>query len=188
MTRLLLRPRMEDIASLGSGVVSPSSSQTSGRAGASVPILPQITTQLASTPRPTTSTHSYSRSSPMLGMDQKYTPYSGADSAKYPSTPNKFPQTPSGAPSHSPLALADIRPRAGSHMMEDSGSSAMYMNEAGNIIQTTSSHQAPWPIYAYDWCKWPVPGGAGTGKMAICSYLEDPHNFVRHPRRFPKRC
>lgn len=176
---------MEDVtptthqASLHSNIPSPTATHTSGRASSSIPTLPQIATQLASAPRPTASSHSYSRSSPAVGMDQKYTPFSSADSTKYPSTPsNKYSTNSSGGPSHSPLALADIRPQGHSHMMDELSSSNAYTNDATNITQTSSSHQAPWPIYAYDWCKWPVSGGAGVGKMAICSYLEDPHNFV----------
>lgn len=175
---------MEDItpttyqARLDSDIPSPSSSFTAGRTPSAVPTLPQIITQPASR----ASSHSYSRSSPAVGMEHKYTPFSGMDSAKYPSTPSsRYPSTPGAGPSHSPLALADIRPRSGSHMMDDVSSPSMYNNDAVNITQTTSSHQAPWPIYAYDWCKWPVSGGVGAGKMAICSYLEDPHNFVRKP-------
>ena len=42
-----------------------------------------------------------------------------------------------------------------------------------------SSYLAPWATYAYDWCKWPVNGGSSCGKMAVGSYLEDPHNFIQ---------
>ena len=44
---------------------------------------------------------------------------------------------------------------------------------------TNSNYLAPFPTYAYDWCKWPVMGGSGAGKMAVASYLEDPHNFIQ---------
>jgi len=115
-------------------------------------------------------------------MEQKYTPFSRGDFAKYPSTPNnKYQMSPGAGPSHSPLALADIRPRSDSNMMDEITSPSMYNSDALNVTQTISSHQAPWPIYAYDWCKWPVSSGTGAGKMAICSYLEDPHNFVSRP-------
>jgi WD repeat-containing protein 68 len=45
-------------------------------------------------------------------------------------------------------------------------------------VATNSNYLAPWSIYAYDWCKWAVPGGNSAGKMAVGSYLEDNHNFV----------
>lgn len=44
---------------------------------------------------------------------------------------------------------------------------------------TNSNYLAPFATYAYDWCKWPVMGGSGAGKMAVGSYLEDPHNFIQ---------
>jgi WD repeat-containing protein 68 len=48
----------------------------------------------------------------------------------------------------------------------------------GNKVPSNSNYLAPWSIYAYDWCKWNVPGGNSAGKMAVGSYLEDNHNFV----------
>ncbi|SPQ26347.1 c5d394de-0fc1-46aa-af6d-ba0530ba807f [Thermothielavioides terrestris] len=42
----------------------------------------------------------------------------------------------------------------------------------------TSNYMAPWPLYAFDWCKW-VPQGSGAGKLAIGSYLEDGHNYIQ---------
>ncbi|KAB8337067.1 hypothetical protein FH972_021371 [Carpinus fangiana] len=129
--------------------------------------------------RPTT--HSYSRSSPSVAADQKYIPFSHTpDTPKYPTSGSSRypPQTPTGAPSHSPLALADIRPRPELHLGEISSPSSN-LNLGGDITQTSSSYVAPWPIYAYDWCNWPLSGQSGAGKMAICSYLEDPHNFIQ---------
>jgi WD repeat-containing protein 68 len=49
-------------------------------------------------------------------------------------------------------------------------------------VASNSNYLAPWSIYAYDWCKWTVPGGNSAGKMAVGSYLEDNHNFVHIPR------
>jgi len=43
-----------------------------------------------------------------------------------------------------------------------------------------SNYLGPWPVYAFDWCKWPVHGNNSAGKMAVGSYLEDTHNFVSH--------
>lgn len=86
--------------------------------------------------------------------------------------------TPHGV-AYSPLALADIRPRA------DSGNDEGLMTP--NTFQNLSSeptncnYLAPWAIYAFDWCKWPVHKqglGDSAGKMAIGSYLEDGHNYV----------
>jgi hypothetical protein len=52
------------------------------------------------------------------------------------------------------------------------------LREAAGAVQSPSSYLAPWPIYAFDWCNWATSPGTGSGKVAICSYLEDPHNFV----------
>lgn len=124
------------------------------------------------------SSHSHSKSSP-IGLDQKYIPFSGS------STPTASgsigsrmyaPPTPTGSSAYSPLGLSDIRPNAGGEYGGDfTGPNAVY--EASNV-QTNSNYLAPWATYAYDWCKWPVSSGGGCGKMALGSYLEDPHNFV----------
>jgi WD repeat-containing protein 68 len=131
------------------------------------------------------SSHGYSRSSPAgMGPEQKYIPFSHTpEQSKYaPNTPAQkfYSSTPSGAASHSPLGLADIRPRANSSMDQEGG-----MGHHGNAmmteqskVPTNSNYLAPWSIYAYDWCKWTVPGGNSAGKMAVGSYLEDNHNFV----------
>ena len=127
--------------------------------------------------------HSYSRSSPAAALDPKFTPFTHTpDSSRYPSASgaNKFiPQTPTGAPSQSPLALTDIRPRTELHLGEDLTSPNPMVSHEPMIQQTMSNYIAPWNIYAYDWCKWTVNNGTGAGKMAICSYLEDPHNFIQ---------
>lgn len=144
--------------------------------------------------RPSTlgSSHSYSRSSPAAGPDQKYTPFStNADTSNYSNTSGSryYPQTPTGAPSQSPLALADIRSQMDLGMSGDLTSPNPYMDATSRLVQTNSSYLAPWPTYAFDWCKWAVPTGGGAGKMAICSHLEDPHNFVSkiaQPSHSPK--
>lgn len=127
--------------------------------------------------------HAYSRSSP-AGMgppEQKYIPFSNTPDNKYAAhTPSQkyYPSTPSGAASQSPLGLADIRPRANSSMNDDSaGGHHMFFNEADRV-PSNSNYLAPWPVYAFDWCKWNVPGGNSAGKIALGSYLEDTHNFV----------
>lgn len=120
--------------------------------------------------------HSHSRSSP-AGLDHhKYVPFSGTPTAT-PGSKIFSPQTPTMATSHSPLGLSDIRPRATSDLntMEGTGPNAIFNYSP---VQTNSSYLAPWSTYAYDWCKWPVHDGKSCGKMAIGSYLEDPHNFV----------
>lgn len=133
------------------------------------------------------STHSYSRSSP-AGLDQKYIPFNSTNPTpevpKYAPTPSQQrhyhqPQTPSGAASNSPLALSDIRPRANSTIGEDTTANTPLVGDLETRVVGNSNYLASWPIYAYDWCKWPVHGGNSAGKMAIGSYLEDPHNFIQ---------
>lgn len=128
--------------------------------------------------------HSYSRSSPAgLGPDQKYVPFSNTPEnskmgAGTPSQRYYQPTTPSGPASNSPLGLADIRPRANSSMADDAmGSSTLFSDD--NRLPGNSNYLAPWGVYAFDWCKWTVHGGNSAGKMAVGSYLEDTHNFVR---------
>jgi len=132
------------------------------------------------------SSHSYSRSSPAgLGPEQKYIPFSNTpEQSKYAAnTPAQkyYSSTPSGAASQSPLGLADIRPRANSTMDQEGnlGHHGNAMMTEQNKVASNSNYLAPWSIYAYDWCKWPVPGGNSAGKMAVGSYLEDNHNFIR---------
>lgn len=159
----------------------PSSAYTSSAAPALQPLSP--IQQLAGAPvRPSTSSHSYSRSTPAVGQDSKHNPFpnlpetpkfSAGSAARY-----YVPHTPTGAPSQSPLALSDIRPRGEHQLGDDTTSSGQYVQDAGIVVQTQNSYLAPWATYAYDWCKWPAVGGVNAGKMAICSYLEDPHNYV----------
>jgi len=126
--------------------------------------------------------HAHSRSSP-AGMDgsQKYIPFSQTP-AQTPTASNpkaynlSHTQTPAG-PSHSPLNLTDIRSRAVSDAYEGVGGTGTLLSYSET--PTNSNYLAPFPTYAYDWCKWPVVGGSNAGKMAVGSYLEDPHNFIQ---------
>ena len=174
-----------------------------GRPGASstntapsgVPTLPQIsshTQQYPSTSRPAASghSHSYSRSSP-AGLDQqKYVPFTNTpENNKFTSPPNQrytASQTPQGqgGGGYSPLGLADIRGLA-----DDPQSANPLTGDGYSSAPTNSNYIAPWPVYSFDWCKWPVPqqsSGEGAGKMAIGSYVEDGHNFVSEIVESPK--
>ena len=148
-----------------------------------VPTLPQISTQTQQYSTPSRSStashsHSYSRSSP-AGLDQqKHAPYVNTpESSKFPATPNQkySSQTPHGSSAYSPLGLADIRPE-----MTDGPLSANPYSSEFSSLPTNSNYLAPWPVYAFDWCKWPVQSNAGdlAGKIALGSYVEDGHNFV----------
>lgn len=184
------------------GSLQPGSSTQQQRPGPSaaytapstVPTMPQINTNAQQYTLPTrsntmnqgqhSSSHTYSRSSPAgLGPDQKYIPFSNTpDNPKYASgTPSQkyYSSTPSGATSNSPLGLADIRPRANSNMNEEGGMGASTFFNDSDRVPSNSNYLAPWSVYAFDWCKWNVHGGNSAGKMAIGSYLEDTHNFVR---------
>lgn len=167
-----------------SGRPAPLSTNT---APSAVPSLPPPTSQPQQATTPSRSgtvnhTHVHSRSSP-AGFDQpRYKQYGNTpESAKYSSPPGGFPpHTPSGA-KYSPLGLADIRPPSDSLLMDHPmtpGSFAAFNNDIQ--IPTNSNYVAPWPIYAVDWCKWPMSTGSSfAGKVAIGSYLEDSHNYVR---------
>ena len=154
-------------------------------APSAVPTLPQAsnhTPQFPPTSRPPnpSHSHSYSRSSP-AGLDQqKYVPFSNTpENNKFASPTSQLygaSQTPQGGSAYSPLGLADIRGLADDPQSANPLSSDGYPTEP-----TCSNYLAPWPVYAFDWCKWPVPqqsSGEGAGKMAIGSYVEDGHNFV----------
>ena len=158
---------------------------------AAVPTLPQISTQPQQYGTPARSSvashsHSYSRSSP-AGLDQqKYAPFVNTpENNRYASTPSQrytSSQTPQGVGGYSPLGLADIRP-----MSDDPASANPFSGDGYPSEPTNSNYLAPWAIYSYDWCKWPVPqqsSDEGAGKMAIGSYVEDGHNFVRPPSMF----
>ncbi|WPG97523.1 Hypothetical protein R9X50_00030000 [Acrodontium crateriforme] len=139
------------------------------------------------------SQHSYSRSSPAVALDtsqQKYIPFHQSPSSQATpsgSNPKAYnlshhtPQTPSSGapPSHSPLNLTDIRSRAISDA-NDQGMMGMGTLFSYSDTPTNSNYLAPFATYAYDWCKWPIHGnGNSAGKMAVGSYLEDPHNFIQ---------
>jgi DDB1- and CUL4-associated factor 7 len=128
--------------------------------------------------------HSYSRSSPAGLQDQKYIPFNSAGTTpiapelpppKYPQTPQQkyfSSHTPGASGSgvaQSPLVLEQIRPRANSTLHDE---------HAYELQPTNSNYFAPWAIFAFDWCKYPTLGGSSAGKMAIGSYVEEPHNFV----------
>lgn len=160
---------------------------SSNTAPSTVPTVPQISTQSQQYTTPTRSAainhpHSYSRSSPSSLDQQKYIPFSNTpESSQYASPPNhkySSSQTQQGATSYSPLVLADVRPRADS---DGPTSANPYSYDGASPTPTNSNYLAPWAIYAFDWCKWPVQqyhGSNSAGKMAVGSYLEDGHNFV----------
>lgn len=146
------------------------------------PPLQNNASQYTQSPSRANTLHSHSRSSPG-GMDSghKYIPFNQTP-AQTPvtSNPKAFnisnAHTPSAGPSHSPLNLTDIRSRAISDANEGAQGTAFF---SYSDSPTNSNYLAPFPTYAYDWCKWPVMGGSGAGKMAVGSYLEDPHNFIQ---------
>ncbi|KAL8803026.1 MAG: hypothetical protein Q9200_006384 [Gallowayella weberi] len=169
------------------GALRPGASSANTAPG-TVPTLPQISTQhqqYASSSRSSTASHShsYSRSSPAGFDQQKYMPYINTpESNKFAATPNNkySSHTPHGSSAYSPLGLADIRPESG--MVDGPMSANPYSNDTNSSVATNSNYIAPWPIYAFDWCKWPVqPQNTGepAGKMAIGSYVEDGHNFIQ---------
>ncbi|KAL4885558.1 WD40-repeat-containing domain protein [Aspergillus karnatakaensis] len=150
-----------------------------------LPTLPQLSTQLqqqtqpqsqSNTPRSgMVNSHGHSRSSPAGFEQQKYRPHGSSPNAGF------QPPTPQGA-KYSPLGLADIRPPG--DLLSDhiiSTNISTYNNNAEIQVPTNSNYITPWPIYAVDWCKWPVSGNAGSfgGKIALGSYLEDHHNYIQ---------
>lgn len=147
---------------------------------------PDYKSEYTTPSKSTLSSHSYSRSSPAANPydGSSYVPYTpttpnaGSSSQQFMSpTDNKY--APSGGQrnvSNTPLGLADIRPRADSSLSEGLPGSMQY--ELANGQPGTSNYLAPWALYAFDWCKW-APQGNSSGKLALGSYLEDGHNFVR---------
>lgn len=87
------------------------------------------------------------------------------------------PQTPYDTP-FSPLGLAEIRQDMA--MMDDPPEPPQPHQSHSSEFQfpKNSNYNAPWPIYALDWCKWPVLPGSHAGRVAIGSYVEDNHNYV----------
>ncbi|KAI3398872.1 hypothetical protein diail_8381 [Diaporthe ilicicola] len=133
--------------------------------------------------------HSYSRSSPAAGgydgSNPGYSPYtpttpggSVANSSQFMSPTDRGYNAPGSQRnmSHTPLGLADIRPRADSTLSDGLPSGVDFPMQ--NTPPGTSNYMAPWATYAFDWCKW-APQGNGAGKVAIGSYLEDGHNFIQ---------
>ncbi|KAG8533093.1 uncharacterized protein KY384_001876 [Bacidia gigantensis] len=189
-------PSSNQYANLSSGSSLPGALQP-GRPSASssitapstIPTLPplQNPNQQKTSSRPNTASHahSYSRSSP-AGLDQpKYAPFVGTpESGRYASTPNhKYTssQTNQNENLYSPLALADVRNFNEASMTEPQ-SAHPYTSDGYPTAATNSNYLAPWPVYAFDWCKWPVQNqqlGESAGKMAIGSYVEDGHNFIQ---------
>lgn len=146
-----------------------------------LPTLPQQTPQ-SSHRTSMINTHGHSRSSPAGFEQTMYKQHGAPDNSKYPTSPGAYPpQTPQGS-KYSPLGLADIRP-PGENLLGEvlmSPSSQLPYN-GDNQVPTNSNYVAPYPIYAVDWCKWPVSGNSSSfgGKLALGSYLEDNHNYVR---------
>jgi WD repeat-containing protein 68 len=157
---------------------------SSNTAPSTVPTLPQLSTQSQQSATPSRSAtinhaHGHSRSSPAGFEQPRYKQYGTTpDSSKYSSPPGSSfpPHTPFGA-KYSPLGLADIRPQTDSALFDTPLGAHPFNGDFQ--IPTNSNYVAPWPIYAVDWCKWPMPsGGSFAGKVAIGSYLEDSHNYV----------
>ncbi|KKP03893.1 hypothetical protein THAR02_03981 [Trichoderma harzianum] len=131
--------------------------------------------------------HTYSRSSPAANYDtpassssyHAYTPTTPSGSSSQFISPQDGKYNAPGSQrtfSNTPLGLADIRPRADSSMSDGAPGTLGY--EVANTQPGPSNYLAPWPIYAFDWCKW-TPRGNGAGKVAVGSYLEDGHNFIQ---------
>lgn len=189
-------PQDSHYSNVSAGASLPGSLQP-GRPGAStsitapstIPTLPQLQNPAQQSSRPSTAStgghaHNYSRSSP-AGMDTpKYSPYVNTpETAKYASPPSQrytASQLKQEESSYSPLGLADIRP-LGESGLDGPPSGNPYSNDGFPAFPTNSNYLAPWAVYAFDWCKWPVQqssSGDSAGKMAIGSYVEDGHNFV----------
>ncbi|EIT75311.1 WD40-repeat-containing domain protein [Aspergillus flavus] len=153
-----------------------------------IPTLSQMSTQLQQQPQPQpqhqqpppqqpqppttprsnmSNAHGHSRSSPANAR------YGSSPGAGFP------PHTPQGA-KYSPLGLADIRP-TGDLLGDPITSPGSLPFNGDNQVPSNSNYIAPWPIYAVDWCKWPIPGNSGSfgGKIALGSYLEDNHNYIQ---------
>ncbi|KUI70357.1 hypothetical protein VM1G_06251 [Cytospora mali] len=133
--------------------------------------------------------HSYTRSSPSGGgydaSNPGFSPYTpttpggaGGSSSQFMSPNDRSYNAPGSQRniSHTPLGLADIRPRADSSLSDGMPSGLDFGVQ--NPPPGTSNYMAPWATYAFDWCKW-APQGNGAGKVAMGSYLEDGHNFIQ---------
>ena len=146
---------------------------TANSAPSLAPVLPPLSTQSQQYSSPvrgntTNHTHNYSRSSPAAAFAEDSSKYASPINNKYISG-----QAPPSA-TYSPLGLADIRPRA------DSGDGLPTPHPFQDASSEFSKchYSAPWAVYAFDWCKWPIQQGDSAGKIAVGSYLEDGHNYV----------
>ncbi|CEJ55543.1 Putative WD repeat protein [Penicillium brasilianum] len=148
-----------------------------------IPTMSQSTPQQTSHRTSMINSHGHSRSSP-AGFDQSplYKQHGVSEASKYPASPGAgFPPHTPQSSKYSPLGLADIRP-PGDHILGESlmGPGSLPYN-GDTQIPTNSNYVAPWPIYAVDWCKWPISGSSSSfgGKLALGSYLEDNHNYIQ---------
>ncbi|KAF4288401.1 hypothetical protein V6Z88_003125 [Aspergillus fumigatus] len=164
-------------------------------APSALPTLTQLSTQLQpqasqqpqqqqppTTPRSgMVNSHGHSRSSPSNLEQPKYRSHGGTENSRYGSSPGAGfqPHTPQGA-KYSPLGLADIRP-SGDLLSDALHSPSMPPINGDTQVPTNSNYIASWPVYAMDWCKWPISGSPGSfgGKIALGSYLEDNHNYIQ---------
>lgn len=148
-----------------------------------LPTLPQISlqSQQQTTVSRPPNLHGHSRSSPAGFEQSKYQQQGTTESRKYASSPGGNIQAYPQGSKYSPLGLADIRPPG--ELLPDAAALSPAFRAFNEEAQapTNSNYVAPWPIYAVDWCKWPIPGGTGSfcGKVAIGSYLEDNHNYIQ---------
>jgi WD repeat-containing protein 68 len=173
------------------GALQPGGSNRPGAVSSNTaPAMPTIGQSLSqdsySTPARTgthSHSHNYSRSSPSAGGydGQNYIPFSttpgGTEQYSSPINQKYTPVNPRNI-SNTPLGLADIRPRADSGLLDNLPGANPYSYDGANAVPTNSNYLAPWAIYAFDWCKWPAQNN-DAGKVAVGSYLEDGHNFVR---------
>ncbi|EPQ67457.1 Bgt-2321 [Blumeria graminis f. sp. tritici] len=128
-------------------------------------------------------THTYTRSSPAGFESHMYTPFTpktpqNNEQFSSPTNQNYTPQNSQRVVSNTPLGLADIRPRADSGVSEGLSGGNYFSNDVVDPGPKTSNYQAPWALYAFDWCKWQVQGD-DAGKVAVGSYLEDSQNFIQ---------
>ncbi|KOS23390.1 putative WD repeat-containing protein [Escovopsis weberi] len=190
-----LSPNMPSNAAQAFPMISASESASSALASmssSSSSQLQQLQQSSTSPPakQPLNLSHAYSLSTPAANYDatsssssyQRYTPTTpGASAGSQFMSPQDAATryASSGAQrkvSNTPLGLADIRPRADSSMSEGTPGTLGY--EVANTQPGPSNYLAPWPLYAFDWCKW-SPRGSAAGKVAMGSYLEDGHNFIQ---------
>lgn len=120
-------------------------------------------------------------------VEQRQTQFASAPVVPGPSQPTSatthapYQDTPSPQPS--PLGLADIRQDG---FVEDSGTPR---NEDIALPSfTNSTYISPYPIYAFDWCKWTPGPDSFAGRVAVGTYLENKQNYVCSTNMtFPRR-